>query len=101
MKQILLSLAWCSIMLNAHAQNEEKLIRSFFNGFEIKDWNMVAAQLAEDFTFTSPNNDDHINIAKYKEKCWATGLKFFRHIEFIKIVVDGNTAFSMYNITTT
>jgi hypothetical protein len=62
---------------------------------------MVAAQVAPDFTFTSPNNDDHINIAQYKEKCWATGSKYFKHIEFPKIVVEGNTAFAMYDITTT
>ena len=62
---------------------------------------MVANQLAEDFTFTSPNNDDHINVARYKEKCWPTGSRFFKHIEFLKISVDGNTAFSMYNISTT
>jgi hypothetical protein len=83
------------------SQSAEKLIRNFFSGFENKDWNMVAGQLAEGFTFTSPNNDDHITIAQYKEKCWATGLKFFKHIEFQKIVADGNTAFAMYNITTT
>ena len=28
--------------------------------------------LADEFTFTSHNNDDHINIEKYKEKCWPS-----------------------------
>lgn len=101
MKYILLSFIFCNSFMYGQSQSEEKLIRNFFSGFENKDWNMVAGQLAEDFTFTSPNNDDHINIAQYKEKCWATGLKFFKHIEFQKIVTDGNTAFAMYNITTT
>ncbi|HTD39807.1 MAG TPA: nuclear transport factor 2 family protein [Mucilaginibacter sp.] len=101
MKRILLSFIFCSIFACANAQNVEKLIRNFFAGFEKKDWNMVAGQLSEDFTFTSPNGDDHINLTKYKEKCWAAGLKFFKHITFSKIMVDGNTAFAMYNITTT
>jgi hypothetical protein len=101
MKHILLSLILCNIFVHAQSQSEEKLIRNFFAGFEKKDWNLVAAQLADDFTFTSPNGDDHINVAQYKEKCWATGSKFFKHIEFPTIVVDGNTAFAMYNITTT
>ncbi|HEY1870339.1 MAG TPA: nuclear transport factor 2 family protein [Chitinophagaceae bacterium] len=79
----------------------ENLIKNFFTGFEKKDWNMVASQLSEDFTFTSPNNDDHINVTQYKEKCWATGSKLFKKIEFLKIVPDGNTAFAMYTITTT
>ena len=84
----------------AKSQSAEKLIKTYFTGYEKKDWNMVASQLAEDFTFTSPNGDDHLTVAKYKEKCWGTS-KFFKKIEFPKIVVDGNTAFAMYNITTT
>ena len=84
-----------------HKVDAEQRIKDFFTGFEKKDWNMVAGQLAEGFTFTSPNGDDHISIAHYKEKCRATDSKFFRHIEFPKMVVDGNTAFAMYNITTT
>jgi ketosteroid isomerase-like protein len=84
----------------AKSQSEEKLIKNFFAGFEKKDWNMVASQLSDDFTFTSPNGDDHITQAQYKEKCWDNA-KFFKKIEFTKIVVDGNTAFAMYNITTT
>jgi len=101
MKRILLSVIFCSICACANAQNAEKLIRNFFDGFEKKDWNIVVGQVSEDFTFTSPNGDDHINLAKYKEKCWTAGLKFFKHIIFSKIMVDGNTAFAMYDITTT
>src|ERR1700730_15674514 len=101
MKHILLSIIFCSFFVYAKSQSAEKLIKEYFNGYEKKDWNLVADQLAEGFTFTSPNGDDHLNIAKYKEKCWATGSKFFKHIEFTKIVVDGNSAFAMYNITTT
>jgi hypothetical protein len=101
MKHILLPFIFCNIILCAQSQTAEQRIKNFFAGFEKKDWNMVAGQLAEGFTFTSPNNDDHINVAQYKEKCWATGLKYFKHIEFLKIVVDGNTAFAMYNISTT
>jgi ketosteroid isomerase-like protein len=101
MKQILLSIIFCSFFVYAKSQSAEKLINNYYNGFERKDWNLVAAQLAEDFTFTSPNGDDHLTLAKYKEKCWGTALKFFKTIEFQKILADGNTAFAMYNITTT
>src|SRR6202035_4801388 len=101
MKHILLSFIFCSIFVYARSQSAETRIKNFFAGYEKKDWNMVAGKLAEGFTFTSPNNDDHITLAAYKEKCWATGSKFFKTIEFPKIVVDGNTAFAMYNITTT
>jgi hypothetical protein len=100
MKHILLSFMFCSIFVYAKSQSPEKLIKAFFAGFEKKDWNMIASQLAEDFTFTSPNGDNHLTIKQYKDKCWAN-VKFFKKIEFIQITVDGNTAFAMYNITDT
>jgi hypothetical protein len=100
MKPILLSIIFCSILGCAKSQNEETRIRNFFAGFEKKDWNLIAEQVAPDFTFTSPNHDDHINIKQYKEKCWDNA-KYFKSIHFLKIVVEGNTAFSMYDITAT
>ena len=69
-------------------------------GFEKKDWNMVASQFADGFTFTSPAGDDHISLATYKERCWGTS-QFFKKIEFSKIIAEGNDAFAIYNITTT
>jgi len=94
-------LVFCFAALFAQSQTKEQRIRKFFAGFENKDWDLLANQVAEGFTFTSPNNDDHINLSAYKVKCWATGIKFFKTIEFQKITVEGNTAFAMYNITTT
>jgi len=100
MKHILLSFMFCSIFVYVKSQSAEKVIKTYFSGYEKKDWNIVASQLAEDFTFTSPNGDDHLTLARYKERCWGTN-KFFKTIEFSKIVTDGNTAFAIYNITTT
>ena len=100
MKQILLSFIFCNFFLLAHSQTQEKLIRNFYAGFEKKEWNMGANQLAEDFAFTSPNGDDHLNMAQYEEKCWGTS-RFFKHIDFPRIMVDGNNAFAIYDITTT
>ena len=94
----------CSTTASAQsiqADSAERLIRNFWAGFEKKDWNLVAGQLTEDFTFTSPNNDDHISITKFRDKCWAPGSKLFKKMEFQKILVDGNTALVMYNITDT
>ena len=100
MKHILLSFMFCSIFVYVKSQSAEKVIKTYFSGYEKKDWNIVASQLAEDFTFTSPNGDDHLTLARYKERCWGTS-KYFKMIEFSKIVTDGNTAFAIYNITTT
>jgi hypothetical protein len=78
----------------------EKAIRDYLLGFEKKDWSLTASQFAAGFTFTSPAGDDHISLEQYHEKCWGTS-KFFKKITFPKIIVDGNTAFAIYEITTT
>jgi hypothetical protein len=100
MKHVLFSLIFCNIFAYAQSQNAEKVIRTYYTGYETKDWNLLEAQLADGFTFTSPNNDDHITIDEYKKRCWPTA-KYFKKVGFPKIVVDGNTAFAMYDITTT
>jgi len=100
MKLILLSIMLCGMALSSKAQNAEALIKTYLLGFEKKDWNMVARQFADDFTFTSPAGDDHISLAAYKEKCWQTS-QFFKKVEFSKIIVQGDCAFAIYNITTT
>ena len=100
MKLILLSVMLCSMAISSKAQNAEKLIRTYLAGFEKKDWNMVANQFADDFTFTSPAGDDHISKAAYKDKCWPTN-QYFKKVEFSKIIVQGKCAFAIYNITTT
>ena len=100
MKLILLSALVWGMAISAKAQNQEKLIRTYLMGFEKKDWNMVANQFADDFTFTSPAGDDHISKAAYKEKCWPTN-QYLKKVEFSKIVVQGNCAFAIYNLTTT
>src|SRR5690242_13215243 len=87
--------------LNAHAQSEkEKIIRSYFSGWEKKDWSIVAKNLAEGFTFTSAAPDDHINTKQFKDKCWiqADHIKTF---EFPKIAESGNQAFAIVHVITT
>ena len=100
MKLILLSVLFCGMAASPKAQNAEKLIRAYLMGFEKKDWSMVASQFADDFTFTSPAGDDHISLTTYKERCWGTS-EFVKKVEFSKIIVQGNSAFATYNITTT
>ena len=88
------------IAMVSKAQNGEKIIRDYFLGYEKKDWNMVASQLTDDFTFTSPAGDDRISIAAYKEKCFQTS-QFVKKVEFSKIIAQDSCAFAIYNITTT
>jgi len=78
----------------------EKLIRYYYTAYEKKDWSMMGPILAEGFTFTSPNGDDHINLKLYRERCWpnASNIKKF---DLEKVVIDGDDAYVTYNGSTT
>ena len=97
MKLILLSVIFCGITAFAQAQNADKIIRTYFSGYEKKDWSIVASQLADGFTFTSPAPDDHIPLSVYIERPQS---QFIKKVEFVKIVQDGNSAFAIYILTT-
>ena len=100
MKLILLSILFCGITAAGKAQNASKIIRTYFSGYEKKDWSITSSQLADGFTFTSPAPDDHIPLAVYKQRCWPQS-KFIKKIVFISIVQDGDHAFALYTGTTT
>lgn len=74
-------------------------IKAYYTAFEKKDWNLIQQTLADGFTFTSPL-DDHIDIKKFKERCWPNSEKIKR-CDIEKVVIDGNTAFVIYNGWTT
>ena len=102
MKRFTLAFLFCVSSISCFAQtaNEEKIVTSYYSGFEKHDWNKVAAQLNSNFTFTSPNNDDHISLAKFREKCWGTS-KFFKKVNLIKMAKVGNDLFLLVEIQTT
>jgi ketosteroid isomerase-like protein len=50
--------------------NKQEIIRSYYAGWERKDRGAVESLLTSDFSFTSPNGDDHINRAEFLAKCW-------------------------------
>jgi hypothetical protein len=54
----------------------------------------VEDHLADDFTFTSPY-DDQIDKATYFERCWKNSDWIERH-ELEKILVEGDEAFVTY-----
>src|ERR1700743_3580072 len=68
MKLLLLSVVLCGFGLFAQAQSADKIIRTYFLGYEKKDWSIVAGQLSDGFTFTSPAPDDHIPLSLYKTR---------------------------------
>ena len=85
---------------NAQSSEKEKAVEAYYSGFEKHNWNVVSAEFADGFTFTSPNNDDHIPVEKFKEKCWPTN-SFFKKVNFIKMTESGNNLFLIVEIITT
>ena len=84
---------------DAQSTEKEKVVKAYYSGFERKDWNAVAAQFADGFTFTSPNNDDHISVDRFKEKCWGTA-KFIKKVNYIKMVENGDDLMLLVQIIT-
>ncbi len=91
--------ATVTVISNATAQQNEKVIRQYFLGWEKKDWNVVRSTLADEFTFTSPAPDDHLSIDKFKTKCWPEA-PHIKHVEFVRIEESNNDAFAILSITT-
>lgn len=49
----------------------EAVIRSYYAGWERPDWGAIEQLLADGFTFTSPNDDDHIEKSAFQARCWS------------------------------
>lgn len=102
MLRLITFLILISVFTTSHAQSKEKekAVKAYYSGFEKHDWNLASSLFATGFTFTSPNNDNHISIEKFKEKCWGTN-KFFKKVNYIKMAESGNELFLLVEIITT
>jgi ketosteroid isomerase-like protein len=70
------------------------VVRAYFGAYETEDREAVEALLADEFRFTSPN-DDGIDKATWFERCWPH--RDASHDQKIEnIVVDGEKAFVTY-----
>lgn len=71
------------------------MVRAYFGAYESEDRAVAERLLAEDFTFTSPN-DDAIDRDTYFERCWPQD-DAARDQTIEKIVVEGDKAFVTYS----
>jgi len=71
------------------------LARSLYANFIAGDRPAMEALLADDFTFTSPQ-DDHIDKAEYFVRCWPHRDQL-RNFEIETVIAEGNTAFVRYS----
>ncbi|MBI1257708.1 MAG: DUF4440 domain-containing protein [Chloroflexi bacterium] len=72
-----------------------EILRRYFAAWERKDRHALEALLTESFTFTSPNDDDHIDITRYFEKCWP-GSYLILHFRILDLIDNGEEAFIRY-----
>ena len=74
----------------------ERIIRKYYAAWEKKDWAPFDILLANNFTFTSPNHDDHISKSAFKARCWESQIDFIQRFELEKVIVSGDEAFVKY-----
>lgn len=80
-------------------KTSEEIVRACFAAYETKDRDAIEALIADDFTFTSPL-DDNINRATYFERCWPNSghIKSF-NIE--RLFVQGDEVCVQYEVQPT
>lgn len=79
----------------ASEQSTSNVVRRCLQAWETKDRAAMENLLADNFTFSSPNGDDHINKAQYFAKCWP-GSETIKGFTILNLVEAGNDAFVRY-----
>ena len=74
----------------------EELVRKWYAAWEQKDWGPLDILLADNFTFTSPNGDDHIGKSTFKARCWETQINFIKGFDLEQIATGTDDAFVKY-----
>lgn len=77
----------------------EEAIRTYYRAWEAQNWEAIAAVLADGFTFTSPNGDDHIGKSAFQTKCWPQA-SYIAHFELQSVALEGAEAFVRYRCRT-
>ena len=85
----------------AHAETglspkSDETIRKWYAAWEKKDWRPIDILLADDFTFTSANNDDHINKSTFKTRCWESQIDYIERFDLKRVIGNGDEAFVLY-----
>lgn len=85
----------------AHGGSTEEVVRRFYKAWEQKDWDPFDVLLADNFTFTSANDDDHISKSAFKSNCWETQRNYIDHFDIEQLLSQGDAAFVKYLCHTT
>lgn len=77
------------------AAKNESIVRKYYKLWEQKDWAPLGALLADDFTFTSPQ-DDHIDLAAFKKNCWGTQIGFIKGFDLEVVMAKDDSVMVEY-----
>jgi ketosteroid isomerase-like protein len=81
--------------LRSAGWGSDEIVRKYYSGWKTKDWSTIESLLAADFTFTSPNNDDHIDQHAFKKKCWPEA-GWIEHFEVEVVIGQAEDVFAKY-----
>jgi hypothetical protein len=70
-------------------------ITNYYSGFEKKEWDAVEKLLGDEFTFTSPNGDDHLDMQAFEAKCWPQSV-WVKRFEVESVIEEGSEIFVKY-----
>ena len=73
----------------------ESVVRKYYKLWEQKDWDPLGVLLTDDFHFTSPQ-DDHIDKAAFKEKCWGSQIGFIKGFDLEVVMEKGDSVMVEY-----
>jgi ketosteroid isomerase-like protein len=71
------------------------IVRKYYAAWSKRNWRALDMLLADDFTFSSPN-DDHDSKAVYKARCWEPNVNLIENFDLQEIAGNANDAFVMY-----
>jgi ketosteroid isomerase-like protein len=80
---------------------KEEILRNYYASWERKDWTAIDRLLADSFTFTSPNDDDHISKNVFKAKCWNGQVEYIQQFELESVLSNDTEGFVKYLCRTT
>ena len=81
----------------SQASKNEEAVRTLYRLWaENRDWAPFDAILADDFTFSSTNGEDHISKAAFKERCWETNVRLITGFDLELVMAEGDHVFVKY-----
>ncbi len=63
---------------------------------ESRTWQPFGVLMTDDFTFSSPNGDDHISKAVFKSRCWEPNINLTQSLDIEVMIAKGDQAFIKY-----